>query len=94
MVVPRGFEPCTPPYQGGVLPLNYGTMVLSVRLELTTYRLEGGYAIRYTMGIWRRVKESNPQHFRWHGFQDRFVPSTLPSKISSKGRTDTPTLWL
>lgn len=67
LVVPTGVEPILPPYQGGVLPLNYGTMaggkrfelllpqskcdvlplhqppmVLSVGLEPTTYRLQGG----------------------------------------------------
>lgn len=33
MVVPTGIEPILPPYQGGVLPLNYGTMAGDCVLE-------------------------------------------------------------
>lgn len=41
MVVPTGIEPILPPYQGDVLPLNYGTMAGGKRFELLLPQSKG-----------------------------------------------------
>lgn len=41
----------------------------------------------------RKVKESNPHRCRWHGFQDRLSPWTLPSRVQRVGIEPTMPQW-
>ncbi len=44
----KGIEPSCPPWQGGVLPLNYSRMAVPTRIELAISSVTGRHVNRYT----------------------------------------------